>query len=143
MSAADNDANANANVSMASPPNKPVPPATTSPTQDLAVIIQELWAEVARLLEDHQRFRVEIGEREKLKIDPPAAYREDREELEGFLLKLRLYIATYVDWFPSDAAKVAFAGSRLEGRSYCCSNRLWLTTWPTPTGYNALSPKRF
>jgi hypothetical protein len=82
-------------------------------------------AQVQQLLnQTNTRIAQFEGENERLwhstnraKLEAPSKYNGNRDELTGWLVQIKAYLIYYVDRFPNEAAKVAFAAQRLEGEA--------------------------
>ncbi|KAK4107898.1 hypothetical protein N656DRAFT_679654, partial [Canariomyces notabilis] len=53
----------------------------------------------------------------RAKLEAPPKYNGSKDELAGWLVQMQAYLTYYVDRFPNEAAKVAFAAHRLEGKA--------------------------
>ena len=71
-------------------------PATTPPTPMTAAqiqeLVQQLHAKVAQLEGENQQLQLLAGAKHKAKIEAPAKYRGDKDELTRFLTQMNAYL---------------------------------------------------
>ena len=79
-----------------------------------APTVAQLNERIAALETENARLAM-VGARSRIKIDPPPRFGGAKGDLAGFLTLSRAYLGYYPEQFPTDADKVGFIASRLEG----------------------------